>query len=119
MKARYTHLLAATSAALAALAVASPARAADATFDAKVMKLVSTFYSYPRSAELRREEGRAKVKIVIAGSGKTISIELVESSGSQILDREAVRIPGKVGIYPPPPGGGPYTIIVPIRWQMG
>ncbi|MBD3760297.1 energy transducer TonB [Sphingomonadaceae bacterium G21617-S1] len=119
MKARYTRLLAAACAALAVLAATSPARAADAAFDAKVMKLVSTFYSYPRSAELRHEEGRAKVKIVIAGSGKTISIELVESSGSQILDREAVRIPGKVGTFPPPPGGAPYTVIVPIRWQMG
>lgn len=117
MKVRYTRLIAA--AAWAALAVASPAYAADAAFDAKVMKLVSTFYSYPRSAELRHEEGRAKVKIVIAGSGKAISIELVESSGSQILDREALRIPGKVSAYPPPPGGGPYTVIVPIRWQMG
>jgi len=89
MKARYTRLLAAACAALAVLAATSPARAADAAFDAKVMKLVSTFYSYPRSAELRHEEGRAKVKIVIAGSGKTISKAAVRRSS--IAKRFAFR----------------------------
>lgn len=117
MKARSIGLCA--LAALAALATASPGHAADAAFDAKVVKLVTAFYSYPRSAELRHEQGRAKVRIVIAASGKPVSIELVESTGSQILDREALRIPAKVGTYPAPPGGATYTIIVPIRWQIG
>lgn len=116
MNSAYRHLFAIT--AFAVFAGASPAVAADSAFEARVQKLISTFYSYPRSAELRHEEGRAKVKIVIAGSGKPISIELVESSGSQILDREAIRIPSKVGTYPAPPGGASYTVIVPIRWQM-
>ncbi|WP_176488936.1 energy transducer TonB [Rhizorhabdus dicambivorans] len=116
MKARHYYLSA--IAALGALGIASPGQAADAAFEAKVVKLVTAFYSYPRSAELRQEEGRARVRIVIAGSGKPVSIELVESTGSQILDREAVRIPTKVGTYPAPPGGSAYTIIVPIRWKI-
>ena len=116
MKARHIRLFAIAS--MAALGLAPPAMAADPAFDAKVAKLVTAFYSYPRSAELRREEGRARVKIVIAASGKPVSIELIESTGSEILDREAVRIPTKVGNFPSPPGGANYTIIVPIRWKL-
>jgi protein TonB len=117
MKVRHIRLFAVAG--IAALGLASPAKAADPAFEAKVAKLVTAFYSYPRSAELRHEEGRARVKIVIAASGKPVSIELVESTGSEILDREAVRIPTKVGNYPAPPGGSNYTIIIPIRWKLG
>lgn len=106
-------------AALTALAVSGPARAGDPAWEAKVVKLVIANYIYPRSAEVRHEEGRAVVKIVISNTGKPISIELVQSSGSQILDREAVRIPAKVGTFPAPPGGTNATIILPIKWDLG
>lgn len=116
MNAHRKHLLA--IALLAVLGSATPAQAADPAFEAKIFKLVTAFYSYPRSAELRQEQGRARVRIVISASGKPTSIELVESTGSQILDREALRIPSRVGTFPTPPGGSSYTVIVPIRWQI-
>lgn len=97
---------------------AMPARAADMAWQMKVQKLVAANYSYPRSAELRGEQGRAVVRITISGVGKPVSVELIQHTGSQILDREAMRIPMKVGAYPTPPGGGNTTIDVPIRWQL-
>ena len=106
-------------AALVTLGFSGPVCARDTGWEGKVTKLVIAKYTYPRSAELRHEEGRAVVKIVISGSGKPLSIELVESSGSQILDREAVRLPAKVGTFPTPPGGANTTITLPIRWQLG
>lgn len=104
---------------LLSVALGAAAHASDTLWEAKVVKLVADNYTYPRSAEVRHEEGRAVVKIVIAPSGKPVSVELVQSSGSQILDREAMRIPMKVGTFPPPPGGISGTISVPIRWQLG
>ena len=51
-------------------------------------------------------------------SGKPVSVELIQSSGSKILDREAVRIPLKVAAYPAPPGGTNTTVSVPINWRI-
>ena len=86
-----------------------PAHAATASVDPawgrKVSQLISANYSYPRSAQLRGEQGKAKIKVAISGSGKILAVELVQSTGSAILDREAVRIPTKVGSFPPPPAG--------------
>ncbi len=115
MNTRRTILLAAT--ALIAFA-AQPARAADSDWPQKVAKLIGDGYSYPRSAQLRGDQGTAKVKITISGAGKVVSVDLVQATGSAILDREAVRIPTKVGNFPAPPNGANKTIIVPITWRM-
>jgi len=100
------------------LAASSPAVALNPAWEAKVMRLVSENYSYPRSAELRGEQGRAVVKITISAAGKPVSVELVQSTGSPILDREAVRIPMRVTTFPTPPDGTSKVVVVPIRWQI-
>jgi protein TonB len=106
---------------LAGLA-AVPAHAATATVDPawgrRVAQLISANYSYPRSAQLRGEQGKAKIKIAIAASGKVLGVELVQSTGSAILDREAVRIPMKVGAFPAPPTGNPIDLTFPITWRI-
>lgn len=116
MKANHTKFIG--MAGLIALAVATPAYAVDPGWEAKVIKLVTANYTYPRSAEVRHEQGRAVVKIIISAAGKPVSVELIQSTGSQILDREAVRIPMKVGTFPLPPGGANASIVVPIKWQI-
>jgi protein TonB len=101
---------------------AIPAHAATVTVDPvwgrKVSQLISANYSYPRSAQLRGEQGKAKIKIAISGTGKVLGVELVQSSGSAILDREAVRIPMKVGAFPPPPTGNTIELTFPITWRI-
>ena len=103
---------------LTGFAAAVPAHAADPAWTRKVSQLISANYTYPRSAQVRGEQGRAKVKIAVSGSGKVLSVDLVQSTGSAILDREAVRIPMKVGAFPPPPGGGNTEMIFPITWRI-
>jgi protein TonB len=105
-------------AALLGMSAATPAIAADEGWAKKVAQLVSANYSYPRSAQLRGDEGSARVSITVAGNGKVVSVDLIKSTGSPILDREAVRIPMKVGTYPAPPGGANTKITVPITWRM-
>jgi protein TonB len=99
-----------------------PAHAATVTVDPawgrKVSQLISANYSYPRSAQLRGEQGKAKIKIAISGTGKVLGVELVQSTGSAILDREAVRIPTKVGSFPPPPTGNTIELTFPITWRL-
>ena len=102
----------------APLAAAAPAFASDPAWKRKVGQLITANYSYPRSAQLRGEEGNAKIKIAFSAAGKVVSVDLVQSTGSAILDREAVRIPTKVGSFPPPPAGVATNIVFPISWQM-
>ena len=91
---------------------------ADPGWKRKVGQLISDNYSYPRSAQVRGEQGDAKIKIAFSGAGKVLSVDLVQSSGSAILDREAVRIPMKVRSFPAPPGGTSTNIIFPISWRI-
>jgi len=103
---------------LIGLAATGPAHAVDPVWQKKVAQLISANYAYPRSAVLRGEQGRAKVKMVFSGAGKLLSVDLVQSTGSAILDREAVRIPRKVASYPAPPGGSNTDAVFPITWRI-
>ena len=96
----------------------APAQASDSDWNRKVSQLISANYSYPRSAQLRGEQGRAKIKVAISASGKVVSVNLVQSSGSAILDREAVRIPTKVGTFPAPPTHSNVELVFPITFKM-
>jgi protein TonB len=116
MNARRIALLA--LAGLAGFAATAPAQAADPGWQHKVSQLISANYTYPRSAQLRGEQGNAKIKIAFSGAGKVLSVDLVQSTGSAILDREAVRIPMKVGSFPPPPTGANTAVVFPISWRI-
>lgn len=101
---------------LTGLAATLPASAADPGWNKKVAQLIGANYAYPRSAVLRGEQGSARVKIAFSGAGKVLSVDLVKSTGSAILDREALRIPRKVASYPAP--GSNTDIILPIVWRI-
>ena len=103
---------------LAAVAAHAATATVDPIWGRKVSQLISANYSYPRSAQLRGEQGKAKIKIAISGTGKVLGVELVQSTGSAILDREAVRIPTKVGSFPPPPAGNTVELTFPITWRI-
>lgn len=100
-----------------AIAAASPA-SAQAGWDRQVKSLIASEHNYPRAAQARGEEGTAKVKVVVSGAGKLVTAEVVESSGSSILDREAVKIIQKVSSFPTPPGGADATLVVPLAWKL-
>lgn len=103
---------------LMGLVAGGPAHAIDPAWQKKVGQLIGANFSYPRSAQLRGEQGSAKIKVAISGAGKVLSVDLVQSSGSAILDREAVRIPMKVNNYPAPPNGATTNIVFPISWRI-
>lgn len=68
-------------------------------------RIIASKQTYPRTAQMRGEEGTAKVKIYIAASGAVERTELVGGSGSPTLDKEALTLPTKAGALPAPPGG--------------
>lgn len=98
-----------------AFTLATPAHADDWT--KAVVQLIVKNQTYPRSAELRKEEGTAKVRLTLGADGKINNIEVTQSSGSDILDREAQKMFEKIGALPSPPSGTS-SVVVPITWKL-
>lgn len=105
--------------ALAVLAagLGTTAHAQNADWSRQVTRIIASKQSYPSTAQMRGEEGTAKVKVYVGAGGSVDKTELVAGTGSTTLDREALAIPRRAGNLPPPPGG-PATLTVPITWKL-
>jgi periplasmic protein TonB len=97
----------------------TPALSADAptSWQGAVARLIAGKQSYPRSAQIRGEEGTTRLRIALNPDGKVNQVELAASSGSAILDREAQSVVSAIGKFPPPPAGT-RTLLVPIVWRL-
>ncbi|MBF9153142.1 energy transducer TonB [Novosphingobium jiangmenense] len=115
MKLREKIALSLASIALAGAAM--PAMAQSAEWQKQVTRIIASKQTYPRTAQMRGEEGTARVKVYIGASGAVERTELVAPSGSATLDKEALAMPTRAGSVPPPPGGAA-TLIVPVTWKL-
>ncbi|MBA4354950.1 MAG: energy transducer TonB [Novosphingobium sp.] len=103
---------------LAALTMtASAAFAQSADWQRQVARIIASKQTYPRSAQMRGEEGTARVKIYVGSGGAIERTELVAPSGSSTLDKEALAMPTRAGSVPPPPGGAT-ALVVPVTWKL-
>jgi protein TonB len=82
-----------------------------------VARIIASRQTYPHMAQMRGEEGTAKVKVYIAANGSVEKTELVGPSGSATLDKEAIALPARVGTLPAPPGGAT-TVVLPLTWKL-
>ena len=100
-------------------AVASAGWCADvpAQWQGAVVRLIASHQNYPRSAQLRGEQGTTKLRIALNPDGKIGQVDLAVSSGSAILDREAQATVASIGKFPPPPAGVT-SLMVPIVWRL-
>lgn len=101
----------------ATLAFTAPVFAQSPDWQRQVARVIAAKQTYPRTAQMRGEEGTARVKIYIAANGAVEKTELVGPSGSSTLDREALSLPGKVGNLPAPPGGAT-SVVLPFTWKL-
>ncbi len=110
-------LAVANAAILSAVLLATPVMAQSSTWTKQVHSLVRDNFSYPRSAMVRKEQGQATVKVSMSADGNITGVTLTKSSGSEILDREAVRIAQKVRRLPTPPSGTT-SVSLPIAFRL-
>ncbi|MBN1827562.1 MAG: energy transducer TonB [Deltaproteobacteria bacterium] len=68
----------------------------------KIKQLIESQWSYPNDALSQETEGTAVLRFSIALSGTLEGITLVESSGSNFLDDESLRVVGSTA-FPPIP----------------
>lgn len=78
------------------------------------------FKRYPPEAQSRGESGIAQLAFSIDRSGGVHRAHIIRSSGSSLLDRETLALPGRASPMPPPPPevrGAQIPIVVPIRYN--
>lgn len=76
--------------------------------------------TYPRSALANEVEGRAMVKIKVAKDGSILEHSLMESTGSEVLDREVPKVMQRVGSLPKLPIDRDHvSIVIPLVWSLG
>ena len=74
---------------------------------------------YPKEASQTNEGGNVRVRIVIAGDGQVTSIEVVQGSGSGVLDAAALAVFRNARLPPSPPStpAQPADVVVTLHYH--
>jgi protein TonB len=84
---------------------------------AYIRKRIQRALRYPRKAQQAGKTGQAKVRFLICADGQVKDLEIVESSGHAILDKNALKTIKRAAPFPPPPV--PALIVMPVRYRRG
>ena len=102
---------------------ASEARPGTVTqWAAEAGKQVDKLLCYPRLALSGNDAGDAAVALTVAPSGALVKAELVQSTGSALLDAEARRVASQLTSLPPLPAhvaDGNKTVLVKLTFAAG
>lgn len=98
-------------------ALTAPAAAMADEWMTSVKRIIASRQTYPRSAQLRGEEGTTRLLINLSSNGHIDHVTVAQSSGSAILDREAQQVVTRIGKLPAPPAGA-RALTVPIVWRL-
>jgi TonB family protein len=69
----------------------------------KIKQTIEQQWEYPEVALLYGLQGRLSLEFTIAGNGQLQNLRMVRSSGSQVLDQEALRAIKAAAPFPPIP----------------
>ena len=80
------------------------------------------FKRYPGDARQRKRAGAAWVRFQVDRDGKLLASELVTSSGTVLLDREALQVLERAQPLPAPPASvlrqGSVTVTLPVSFKL-
>jgi periplasmic protein TonB len=82
---------------------------------------VQSYQRYPALARNRHEEGLVELRVTIRRNGTIVAISVEHSSGSDILDREALATLKRADPLPPIPAGVPgptIELIFPLGFHL-
>jgi len=82
---------------------------------------ISKQKKYPKLAQMRGLEGEAIVELQLDGNGKLQSKRITQSSGHDMLDKQALDIVEKALPFPMPPEAlrnSSFTITVPVPFKL-
>lgn len=75
---------------------------------------------YPMAAKRRGMEGLVELRVIVDSRGQPINVEIKQSSGFQVLDREAVKAVRQWRFQPAQRAGIAVAgeVLVPVRYQL-
>lgn len=82
---------------------------------------ISKHKKYPKIAAMRNWQGEAIVELELDGNGKLKSKKIIQSSGHEVLDKQALEMVEKALPFPAPPEalrGNNFTITVPVPFKL-
>ncbi len=82
-----------------------------------VQKKIEAVKQYPKRAQRHNDQGVVKIVFTIGNDGELISADILESSGSRILDRAAMDAVKRASPFASPPNG-PVIIQLPIKFEL-
>ncbi|MEZ0361998.1 MAG: TonB family protein [Hydrogenobacter sp.] len=83
----------------------------------KVKRLIEAKKVYPEEAKRYGVEGKVTLRLTLDRDGRLKNLQVVRSSGSFILDREAQKLISSLK-FPPLPSGEEYTFQVVIEYKL-
>ena len=96
--------------------------AVPASWQSRVLGHLGHFKRYPGDARQRKRAGAAWVRFQVDRDGKLLASELVTSSGTVLLDREALQVLQRAQPLPAPPvtllRQGSVTVTLPVSFKL-
>lgn len=87
----------------------------------RLSEVLSRHQHYPRLARSRGWQGQVRLRLHLAQQGAVLDIEIAESSGYEVLDRQALEMVRLASPLPVPPDGmrgDKFTVDVPVTFRL-
>lgn len=82
---------------------------------------IAKYKQYPRIAQMRNWQGEAMLELQLDANGNLVSSRIHQSSGFEVLDKQALEMVKKASPFPRPPEalrGRSFTIQVPVSFRL-
>jgi len=104
-----------------AIGVDPAARQAQASWEKSLVSHLNRFKRYPAAAHTHHIEGQVSVQFSVDHTGAVLESQVVQSSGSPLLDDEAMAMLRRAAPLPRPPAaeqGSTFVLVLPIRFKI-
>jgi protein TonB len=104
-----------------AIGLSTATRQAQANWQTAVISHLYRYKRYPASARSHHIEGLVTVQFTVDRAGLVVTSQVLHSSGSQLLDDEAIAMLRRAAPLPVPPAqaqGAAIDLVLPIKFKI-